>query len=440
MKQEYSWCMRQSPPLYGSVCVDGAKNSVLVILAALVLTRGTSYIYHVPDLQDVHVMLSLLQELGAIVHFNTQYRYVIINTEDVCNAYIPSHITRRMRASLLVMGPLLARFSWADVALPGGCVIGKRPIDLHLHALRRIGATIARTEHRVHAQRIRPRSSRIVLDYPSVGATENALMVAVVTRGVTRIVNASLEPEVYDLITVLRKMGACITIQPPAMIEITGVDKLMPVEHTVMPDRLEAGTILLAAAATGGHVAVKNAPADTMEALLDKLYDMGHTISVGERGHGVSVQATASPQAISLQTGPYPGFPTDLQAPIVAVLMQARGVSHIIENVYERRMQYIQQLHKLGACITTDGRCAQIEGVAQLSGNHVHAPDIRGGAALVIAGLMARGRTELTGIEHLHRGHASLMNRLAQLGAPIHEDICVWPPREGRWLDQQALG
>lgn len=413
--------IEQSLGLQGEVSLVGAKNAVLVIMASLILTSGVSRLTNVPASDDVYQMIALLRDLGAIVSFDAENQTLIVNTATLSKYQVSPEIMRKMRASVLVMGPLLARFGKAAIALPGGCVIGDRPVDLHVRAFARMGAEIdieghfltAYAQHGLTAQ-------RIVLDYPSVGATENIMMGAVFATGTTTIVNAAIEPEVLDLVDVLVKMGAQISILPLAIIEIKGVLSLSSVEHAVMADRLEAGTLLLAAAVTRGSIVISDAPAASMEVFLEKLSEMGHVISVGPQGVGISLEATASPQAVSFKTMPYPGFPTDLQAPMMVAQCLASGTSIIHETVYENRLLHVRELQKMGAQIVIEGNnMATIKGVEQLYGAAVIAPDIRGSAALIIAGLAARGKTTMTGVHHLRRGYQSLDRKLAQLGARI---------------------
>jgi len=432
------WLIEQSGPLEGSVEVDGAKNAVLVIMASLLLTRGISYLYDVPASSDVYHMCHLLEQLGARTWFYTQAQTLVVDTEHVCSTSISADIMQKMRASILVMGPLLARMGRAEVAMPGGCVIGARPVDMHMQAFEKLGVEITTQREHIQAVALNPQARRIVLDYPSVGATENTLMYAVAVPGTTYVINAALEPEVLNHIAALQQMGARITIQAPATITIEGGASLSPIQHTIIPDRIEAGTLLLAAAATGGSITIPNAPAHSMDAFLEKLRHVGHVVEVGSDGVGVVLSSGYKLQPVSIRTTPYPGFPTDLQAPMMAMLACVPGKSTVWETVYENRMLHVQELAKFGAQIQAERMHAHIYGVSYMHGASVVAPDIRGGAALVIAGLMASGVTTIGGIHHMQRGHGDLWRKLRHLGAHItpYEDSSL--PTEAHWSSQQV--
>ena len=415
--------IEQSSPLAGSVPLAGAKNAVLVIMASLLLTSGKSKLTNVPFSDDVAHMVQLLQSLGAVVTIHAEQQSLTIDTSTVTHWRVDAALMRKMRASILVMGPLLARFAHAAVALPGGCIIGARPIDFHLKAFARMGVSIdthcdstgefikAHVAQGMQAQ-------RIILEYPSVGATENILMAATRARGTTQIVNAALEPEVLDLITVLTKMGARITVTPPATIVIEGVDELYPIEHTIMYDRLEAGSLVLAAAITGGEITLEQAPIDTLDVFLYKLQEMGHSVTITPDKRLI-FKATVYPKAVSFKTMPYPGFPTDLQAPMVVALCLASGTSIVHETVFENRLLHVRELQKMGAQITLDGHTATIQGVEQLYGTQVIATDIRAACALVLAGLAASGQTTMTGVHHLQRGYQGFIEKLQSLGGNV---------------------
>lgn len=411
--------IEQSPLLQGEIILDGAKNAVLVIMASLILTRGKSHLTNVPCSNDVYQMIALLQNLGATVYFDEKNNTADIDTSTICAQAVNADIMKKMRASILVMGPLLARYGAAEIALPGGCVIGARPVDYHLKAFAKMGAVITHTQDALYARAEKLTPQRFMLEYPSVGATENIMMAAALTPGKTTIINAALEPEVFDLIAVLRKMGAHITITQPAAIVIEGVEDLKPVTHAIMADRLEAGTLLLAVAMTGGSVTIPHIHVDMLELVLEKLDEMGHVIGIGPDGMGISFSATANPRAVSFKTMPYPGFPTDLQAPMMAVLCRASGESVIHETVYENRLLHIRELQKMGAQITQSGTMAVIKGVDELYGASVIATDIRASAALVIAGLGAHGQTVMSGVHHLRRGYNKLEDKIMKLGGKI---------------------
>lgn len=409
----------QSPALQGAVDVSGAKNAVLVIMASLILTTGKSLLSNVPWSADVEHMALLLRTLGAQVEFNRLDQSLEIDTTHLNRYTINPESMRKMRASILLMGPLLARFGLAEVAIPGGCVIGQRPIDFHLKSFARMGVELDVQGDFIKATARQLKPAHIVLEYPSVGCTENILMAASLTRGLTRIVNAALEPEVLDLISVLRRMGASIEIKAPATIEIEGIDELQAVKHTIMPDRLEAGSLLVAAAITGGTITVRHVWAQTLEVFLEKLSEMGHTISTGLHGKDITLKATPTPKAVSFRTMPYPGFPTDLQAPLLAAQCVAEGVSSIQETVYENRLLHTRELQKMGAHITLEGQTAIVKGVEMLYGTRVIATDIRASAALIVAGLKAQGQTIMAGIHHLKRGYQDIEHKLSFLGARL---------------------
>jgi len=393
--------IEQSQQLQGEASLVGAKNAVLVIMASLLLTSGKSRLTNVPCSTDVLHMIKLLKELGAQVTFSPDEHMLEIDTTSVNKCSVSSTIMKKMRASILVMGSLLARFGFCDVALPGGCVIGKRPIDYHLKNFEKMGVNI-----NIHGDFLQARvagtvvGQRLVLAYPSVGATENIVMLATLARGTTKIINAALEPEVLDFITVLKKMGANIEMQLPATIIIEGVDNLVPVEHAIMMDRLEAGALLLAVAATGGQVYLPQAPAYALDVLLFKLEEMGHKIIIDPNMQGVRLKATKYPCAVSFKTGPYPNFPTDLQAPMMVLQCLASGTSVIEETVYENRLLHVRELQKMGAQIQVNYNKAVVTSVEELYGTSVIASDIRASCALVIAGLVAAGKTVMTGIQH----------------------------------------
>jgi UDP-N-acetylglucosamine 1-carboxyvinyltransferase len=411
--------IEQSKKLEGTVELVGAKNAVLVIMASLLLTSGKSTLKNVPCSADVLHMIKLLEELGALVEFFPEKHVLVVDTTPVDKWKVSPDIMKKMRASILVMGPLLARFGFADIALPGGCVIGTRPIDYHVKNFKKLGVTIKTDGDYLHAQVKDIQPKKIVLEYPSVGATENIMMAAVLAQGATKIVNAALEPEVMDLIAVLQKMGAQIKIDAPATIIVQGVQDLQPIEHAIIADRLEAGTLLAAVAATGGHVYLPHAPAYALDVFLLKLEEMGHVIEIGENEVGVRLKACANPKAVSFKTGPYPGFPTDLQAPMMMLQCIAEGESTIQETVFENRLVHTRELQKMGAQIEIEHNTAKIKGVEELFGAQVIATDIRASAALVIAGLVADGTTIMTGIKHWKRGYEALEKKLAALGANI---------------------
>lgn len=409
-----------SGPLSGTVHVNGAKNAVLAIMTSLLLTRGKSLLHNVPVLTDVRYMCDVLHALGAYVAFDSENNQLLVDTTHVDKFHVSAELMRKMRASVLVMGPLLARFGKAQLAFPGGDLIGSRPIDFHLTNFQKMGARVIQEGDILYVDAPTGlRNALCVLEYPSVGATENIMMAAALTPGITRIVNAALEPEVLDLINALRSMGAHITILPPSTIEIEGVATLHPIEYRIMPDRLEAGSLLLAAAITGGSITIPNAQPQVMDVFLYKLEQMGHHVTCDISGRGVSLQATSMPQAVSFTTDTYPGFPTDLQAPMMAAQCLAQGESIIFETVYENRLIHVPELRKMGAQIEIVKDRAYVRGVDTLYGTKLIASDIRASCALVLAGLVAQGITHVSGVDHWQRGYQDLEYKLGALGAHI---------------------
>ena len=408
-----------SPALCGTVELTGAKNAVLVIMASLILTNGKSKLTNVPFSTDVLHMMSLLTSLGARVTADEAAQTLEVDTSSVNSFRVSPEIMDKMRCIYFGAWAITCRFKAAEVALPGGCTLGARPIDYHIQAFQRMSVEFVTEGDYLCARAAQLTPIRFVLEYPSVGATENCIMAATLTRGTTKIINASLEPEVLDLIDVLTKMGAHIRITPPATIEIEGVSSLSPVTHQIMYDRLEAGSLLLAAAITGGELSLPTAPFDLMDTFLEKLEEMGHSVIRGVDGIGIWFKATERPRAVSFRTMPYPGFPTDLQAPMMAAQCLASGKSTIQETVWENRLVHVRELQKMGAQISVDGQTATIVGVDELYGASVIAPDIRASYALVIAGLAAQGQTSMSGTHHLKRGYHNLIPKLTQLGARI---------------------
>ena len=409
--------IERSPNLSGEVCLSGAKNAVLVIMAALLLVKGRSVLHNVPNSSDVEQMIKLLVSLGAHIEFDQMSHTLLVDATELENYNIDHSVMRKMRASVLVMGPLLARLGRITLTYPGGCVLGARPIDYHIKNFKRMGVVIHEDDYFLTATTSGLQARRLVLDYPSVGATENLMMAATFAEGMTTIVNAALEPEVLDLIGALRQMGASISVQAPATIQIIGGATLHPIEYTVMNDRLEAGTLILAAAMTGGEIVIPNFSPDFLDVFLLKLEEMGHIIKTTNKQ--IVVKGTKCVRAVSFKTAPYPGFPTDLQAPIMSGLCLAEGVSVVEEAVFENRLVHTSELQKMGAQIKVDGNRAQITGVSELYGAEVIATDIRASAALVLAGLAAQGRTVISGVHHFRRGYDNLDQKLTKLGARI---------------------
>ena len=412
--------VQQSGPLQGSVAISGAKNAVLVIMASLILTRGKSILQNVPAIADVYQMIEILKSLGALIEFDAEKNILKVDTINLNPGELNQEAVRKFRASLLIFGPLLTQFKEAKVAMPGGDAIGARPVDYHIKNFKKLGADVWQDENFLYGKVDVFCPQRLVLDYPSVGATENILMALTLIEGESWIVNAALEPEVLDLISVLKKMGADIEICPPAMIKVRGVKKLHPIEHTVISDRLEAGSILIAAAITKGDVFIPNANALEMELFLMKLSEMGHELEIGKNGKGVRLKASKNPKAVSFKTGPYPGFPTDLQALMMAAQVVASGSCNVVETVFENRFLHVPEMNKMGANISASGHYARLEGVKKLVGCDVFATDIRAACALALLGLSAQGITRVEkGVHHWKRGYETLDAKLKILGANI---------------------
>jgi UDP-N-acetylglucosamine 1-carboxyvinyltransferase len=402
-------------PLRGVVRVGGAKNSVLKLMAASLLTPEECLIRNVPHITDVMIMVEVLRYLGAEVEWEGDS--LRIRSGDFSSRKAPYHLVRRMRASIVVLGPLVARWGEAMVAIPGGCNIGSRKIDMHLKGLAELGAEITSEHGYVLARASRLKGTHIVLDFPSVGATENLMMAAVRAEGLTRIENAAREPEIQDLAHFLISMGAEIGGEGTPIIEIEGPAELKGTEHAAVGDRIEAGTLAIAAAVTSGEVEIEGVNPVHLGLPLEKLRDMG--VEVEEKGNGLRVNGGGRYRSLDVATLPFPGFPTDLQPQMMVLLSLAEGTSVITENVFESRFMFVDELNRMGCDITIEGHHAIVKGVGSLSGAEVCAPDLRAGAALVLAGLAAVGETHLVDIHHVDRGYEKLEEKLSGLGADI---------------------
>ncbi|HYO51644.1 UDP-N-acetylglucosamine 1-carboxyvinyltransferase [Archangium sp.] len=406
-------------PLQGEVAVSGAKNAALPILASALLADGKSVYRNVPDLADVVTMLKVLNTMGCSTARLTGRK------KDVCEVAVEGPITpeapydlvKTMRASVLVLGPLVARFGRARVSMPGGCAIGARPIDQHLKGLKALGADITLTEGYVEARAKQLKGATVNFDVITVTGTENVMMAAVLARGRTVLENCAREPEVEELARVLNKMGARIEGAGTSVITIDGVDALKPVEHAILPDRIEAGTLMVAAAITGGNVLVKHAVPEHLESVILKLRETGCTITSEDRG--LRVKAPKVVDSVNVKTTEHPGFPTDMQAQLMGLMTVASGTSVISESIFENRFMHVPELHRMGADITIQGHTAVVKGVKRLSGAPVMATDLRASASLVLAGLRAEGKTEVARIYHLDRGYERLERKLRTLGADI---------------------
>jgi UDP-N-acetylglucosamine 1-carboxyvinyltransferase len=411
------------PRLSGEVSIGGAKNSALKLMAAALLGEGRTVLRNVPDIADCRTMAEVLERLGAGVE--RRDHALAIDASGPLGLETPYDLVRRMRASILVLGPLLARQGRARVAMPGGCNIGRRKIDLHIRGLERMGAEFNYDHGYLEATTSGLQGAVISLDFPSVGATENLLMAAVVARGTTVIENAAREPEIQDLATFLMAMGAQVHGVGTPTIEIEGVDGFRPTDHAVVPDRIEAGTFAIAASVTGGEVLLRGARADHLDLVLAKLEEAGARIRTEEAG--VRVAMAERPRAVDLVTLPYPGFPTDLQPPIMALLASADGTSIITENVFESRFMFVDELNRMGADIRTEGHHAVIRGVDRLSSAPVRALDLRAGAALILGALGADGITEIADVDHVDRGYEDIDAKLAALGAEVSRQPSLSP-------------
>ena len=406
-------------PLYGEVQISGAKNAVLPLMAATILPGESCKIREVPKLLDVRVMQDILDFLGGEITMN-QEGILDIDMTELTTREVPFALANQMRASFLVMGPLLAREGYAKVYLPGGCTIGARPIELHIKGFEALGAEIVVKDKYVEAK-VGPeglRGASIYLDFPSVGATENIMMAAVLANGTTFIENAAEEPEIVDLANFLNRMGARIKGAGTDLIKIEGVSKLKGSEHTVIPDRIETGTFMLAAAITRGEVLVKNIVPDHVRPIAAKLRECGVIVELTEEG--LYVNGGKNPLvSTDVKTLPYPGFPTDIQSPFMAFLTTCEGSGTVIETVFENRFMHVAELNRMGANIVTEGNRAKVQGGKQLVGAHVAATDLRAGAALVLAGLAAKGTTEVFDIYHIERGYENFVDKFIGLGAGI---------------------
>lgn len=410
--------IHEGASLKGKVRISGAKNSVLPIIAAALLADGQSIIEEIPYLNDVKMMCELLGSLGASVEVAENRTKLYIDPTGVSNTTAPYELVNKLRASFLVMGPLLAKNGVAKISLPGGCAIGTRPVDLHLKGFAAMGVTITQGHGYIEARTNgRLKGNKIYLDFPSVGATENILMAATLAEGQTIIENAATEPEIVDLATYLISMGADIKGAGTDTIKVCGVCGLNACQHAVIPDRIEAGTFMVAAAITGGDVLLENVVPDHLKPVSAKLREAG--VEVSEELSSIHVKAGRELAAIDIKTHPYPGFPTDMQAQMSSLMSRAQGTSMIIETIFENRFMHIGELKRMGANIKIEGRSAIIEGSTKLTGTQVKATDLRAGAALVLAGLGAEGTTEITDIEHIDRGYAGFDEKLRALGAKI---------------------
>ena len=403
--------------LDGDIRISGAKNAVLPILAATLLADGPATIENVPHLHDVTTTVELLGCMGVMVSIDEKLS-VEVDSSTIENYTAPYHLVKTMRSSILVLGPLLARFGEAEVSLPGGCAIGSRPVDLHIKGLQDMGAEIDVSNGYIHAKAKRLKGARLVMDIVTVTGTENLMMAAALAEGTTIIENAAREPEVVDLANFINAMGGKVSGAGTDTITIEGVEKLHGTRYRVLPDRIETGTFLVAAAITGGKIMVKDTDPTLLDAVIDKLRESGAKVDVGDDWISLDMQGKR-PKAVNVRTAPYPAFPTDMQAQFAALNTVAEGTATVVETVFENRFMHVQELKRMGADIEIEGNTAIIRGVDGLTSAPVMATDLRASASLIIAGLVASGETEVQRIYHIDRGYENIEEKLALLGAKI---------------------
>lgn len=410
-----SYIIEGGRKLEGSVKISGSKNASLPILAASILNGNSNRLYNVPQIRDTKITLEILKLLGCKIKQNCGK--IEVNSKHITKTEIPEHLMREMRSTVIMAGALLGRFKEVTFSYPGGCDIGSRPIDLHLSAFKKLGVEIEE-----HAGYIKCKANKIIgtnidLDFPSVGATENIILASVCAEGTTIINNSAMEPEIIDMVNFLKKMGAKIEGAGTGKIKIEGVKKLSGASHNVMPDRIEAGTILCATAATGGNVTIENINPDHISVVINKLEEAGCQIEIQKSS--VKLKAPKKLKAVDIKTMPYPGFPTDLQQIFSAMLTKSSGTSIIVENIFENRYKYVAELRKMGAKITIEGKTAIITGKRKINSATTVCTDLRGGAALVIAALMAKGKSKIEHIDYILRGYEGLDVKLNLLGAKV---------------------
>ena len=410
-----SYIIKGGQRLNGETYVSGSKNASLPIIAATLLNKGISKLYNVPNIHDTKMMLEILKNLGCKIKKNNNK--LIIDSSKVYKYEIPENLMREMRSSVIIAGALLGRYKQAIFSYPGGCDIGARPIDLHLKGFEKIGINVQESYGKINCSAEEIIGSEINLDFPSVGATENIILSSVLCKGATTIVNAAMEPEIVDLQNFLNKMGAKIEGAGSNIIKIIGVNNLKDVSYNIMPDRIEAGTLLCAVAITGGSVFLKNVNPIHIKPILDKLKETGCILDIQK--DKIFLKAPKRLKAVDIKTMPYPGFPTDMQAIFVSLLCLASGTSVVVENIFENRYKYTQELKRMGAKIKIEGKTAIIKGTRKLYGTNVNATDLRGGASLVLAGLASKGETQINDIKYILRGYENLYEKLTSLGANI---------------------
>ena len=410
-----SYIIKGGEKLEGTVKISGSKNAALPILAATVLNVGKTTLYNVPNIQDTQMMFKILETLGGKVE--KKNNKIIIDTSKINKFEIPEELMHKMRSSVILAGALLGRYKKAIFSYPGGCDIGSRPIDLHLRSFEKLGINVVQNYGNIICDAEKIKGEKIDLDFPSVGATENAILASVLAEGTTTITNSAREPEIIDLQNFLNKMGAKIIGAGTNEIQITGVKKLKDISYNIMPDRIETGTFLCLAVATKGNLILENTNAEHITPVITKLQEAECKIEIEK--NKIKINSNKKIKALDIKTMPYPGFPTDMQSVFSAMLTTAKGTSIIVENIFENRFKYTQELNKMGAKITVEGKSAIIRGVRKIYGANVKATDLRGGAALVLAGLSAKGVTKVDDIEYILRGYENFDKKLRNINADI---------------------
>lgn len=401
--------------LEGAVNISGSKNASLPIIAASILNGSVTKLYNVPNIHDTQITLEILKILGCKISKKSDK--IIIDSKSMQKTEIPEELMRQMRSSVVLAGAIIGRFKNTTISYPGGCDIGARPIDLHLKGFKRLGIDVEEDAGYIKCKCEKIVGNTIQLDFPSVGATENIMLASVLAEGETTITNAAMEPEIVDLQNMLNKMGAKVVGAGTNIIKITGVKKLKEVSYTVMPDRIEAGTFLCAGAITGGKIKLNNVVPEHLSPIIHKLEECGCKIEIEK--NSIKLDAPKKLKAVDIKTMPYPGFPTDMQSIFTTILTVGKGTSLIVENIFENRYKYTNELKRMGAKITVEGKTAVVKGVRRLTGANVTSTDLRGGASLVLAGLQAKGKTTVNNIEYILRGYEKLDRKLSLLGAKI---------------------
>ena len=402
--------------LEGEVQISGSKNAALPIIAGTVLIKGKTTLYNVPNIQDVQTMFEIIKDIGGKV--TKKNNKIIIDTSKIHTYEISENLMRKMRSSVILAGAIIGKYKKANFSYPGGCEIGSRPIDLHLKGFEKLGINIKEEYGEIICEADKIVGTQIHLDFPSVGATENIILASCLAEGVTVLTNAAKEPEIEDLVKFLNKAGAKIKGAGTDRVEIIGVKKLTEVSYNIMPDRIEAGTYLVAGAITGGNLKVTNLNSNHIEPILNKLEEAGCVLKIEK--NTVEIKASKRIKAVDIKTMPYPGFPTDMQSIFGALLTTAKGTSIITENIFESRYKYVQELNRMGAKINVEGRTAVVKGTKKIQGASVVASDLRGGAALVLEALVAKGVTQVDNVHYILRGYENIVDKLKNLGAKIY--------------------